>query len=1008
MVFKVDTPLSGTREQTFDGVPYAILEESLAQQLGGTRRAFDVAPNSLQRAEYREEFEIRLDTFHLGGGYSYAGGGGVYDQANKFDGSVPGRLATWEEHQTGATFTSGDFRGWLVFHNGYLYAFRGVNAVKYEITGEAGATISKIETTDLSALANADASSVVGSFSRPREFKGKLYIPLVNSSSGAGQRFCELTSGLGAGTDAFVVATTHIDIQALTLWTHPIDGPVIVASNGNLVRLASADPTVTANWTTTGYEVGDSGFDINSIAGYDKLILVGKADGKLYTFDSQGRSQQIPDVGEGPGSAEDWVGMDTVQGYLLAPHTEGLWRWRPGAGRLVGAAQDGNLDADVTDTWGRYMGLARYGRQTFFTQMNNYAGKGIVGSFLPADQQSAFRGPLVPHSHRIFNFPVEDCVVAGERPAVELDPAAAALADLQASDATVGTVAWTGGASLTEDTLVPTNIMTTPVDFDPTFEAVPNTIESRWERDIDSGSGGDYGITLEQSTTQVRNGTYSLKVTTPGNVVGEGVRMEHSLRPTVKISTDYVAVVPVWLTTGDNLEVRIREGSDTILAETDLVGNSDWQVAIIRFTPTADRVKIEVKTDPDVAAHAATFYIDDVELTEGDYAYVVDAQSRYAALTDFDQAIPDSATILGVKVDALIRAIDSDGTAHGVVDGSIKLIKGGTIQGTEKADATAWPSDVWTVKTWGGVSDMHGIALTPSDVNATNFGVAFSADASLGGIAMCAYVKITVYYSIGSGSGDPGGYLAVLATDSARTTVTPYVFKLGRAALSPSQDPNVGDSRAVDDAQFYCSRVYGAGREVVKHWRECEFYLEADPQSNTPGVEIWASIDGGAEFQLEADAEATSPTGANFVATGHHTAYFPLASSSGRYVQIIVKIPAVAGNEAKLRAVVRDLVLRGSHRTKTAEAYQVVLDLDRSASAPGRDNLREDLRTIAGQRAALDALRDPAKGAISYHAPGDRSGRCEILDIVYREAQFRDATEPRTLALVTYRRAPYG
>jgi hypothetical protein len=76
-----------------------------------------------------------------------------------------------------------------------------------------------------------------------------------------------------------------------------------------------------------------------------------------------------------------------------------------------------------------------------------------------------------------------------------------------------------------------------------------------------------------------------------------------------------------------------------------------------------------------------------------------------------------------------------------VKENSVKLIKGGTISGDDKStNATLPTSDTYV--SYGGASDMWGLSLVPSDINASNFGVGFSAkDSPL--IVTSYYLKAT-------------------------------------------------------------------------------------------------------------------------------------------------------------------------------------------------------------------------------------------------------------------------
>lgn len=122
--------------------------------------------------------------------------------------------------------------------------------------------------------------------------------------------------------------------------------------------------------------------------------------------------------------------------------------------------------------------------------------------------------------------------------------------------------------------------------------------------------------------------------------------------------------------------------------------------------------------------------------------------SNYLKVTNFGFTIPTDATITGVTV-----AIERSSTVlNGTHDDSIKLVKGGTISGNEKATATQWPTSDG-VATYGSATDLWGLTLTPADINASTFGVAISAIADLASTAQVDYVSITIDYT---GSGRSG------------------------------------------------------------------------------------------------------------------------------------------------------------------------------------------------------------------------------------------------------------
>ena len=99
--------------------------------------------------------------------------------------------------------------------------------------------------------------------------------------------------------------------------------------------------------------------------------------------------------------------------------------------------------------------------------------------------------------------------------------------------------------------------------------------------------------------------------------------------------------------------------------------------------------------------------------------------SHYLKATNFNFNIPAGATIQGVTV-AVNRS--STGTASPYIrDNSIRLIQQGNIVGSNRAQATDWPTTMGTA-TYGGLTDTWGTTgLSVSDINNSNFGVALSA-----------------------------------------------------------------------------------------------------------------------------------------------------------------------------------------------------------------------------------------------------------------------------------------
>lgn len=118
------------------------------------------------------------------------------------------------------------------------------------------------------------------------------------------------------------------------------------------------------------------------------------------------------------------------------------------------------------------------------------------------------------------------------------------------------------------------------------------------------------------------------------------------------------------------------------------------------------------------------------------------SKSQCLFLSGFNFSIPSTATINGVVVE--IKRHTSVGNT---IDNQIELEKGGVVGGTNKASASAWPTSD-ALASYGGSSDLWGLTLTPTDVNAANFGAAISVKTTTGTeTASVDYMQITVSYT---------------------------------------------------------------------------------------------------------------------------------------------------------------------------------------------------------------------------------------------------------------------
>lgn len=117
--------------------------------------------------------------------------------------------------------------------------------------------------------------------------------------------------------------------------------------------------------------------------------------------------------------------------------------------------------------------------------------------------------------------------------------------------------------------------------------------------------------------------------------------------------------------------------------------------------------------------------------------------------TNFGFGIPSNATINGITV--LIKKTSFDGN---ITDFTVKLIKGGSLSGNDKANlgTEVVIGGGFSNFTYGGGADLWGNTLTPADVNASNFGIGYATQAPSPTSVLVDFVSITVSYTIPVGA----------------------------------------------------------------------------------------------------------------------------------------------------------------------------------------------------------------------------------------------------------------
>jgi hypothetical protein len=157
-----------------------------------------------------------------------------------------------------------------------------------------------------------------------------------------------------------------------------------------------------------------------------------------------------------------------------------------------------------------------------------------------------------------------------------------------------------------------------------------------------------------------------------------------------------------------------------------------------------------------------------------------------------------------------------------VLDYSIRLVKGGTIVGSDYATASDWTTTENTV-TYGGATDLWGTTWTASDINDSTFGVVLSCQSDIGIISH--YLKTTNYgFALGGSDTIDGIEVSVQHYWS---TAAPLCFTAGTLIACemgdfPIEELEVGDKvySFNDKLEVELDRVVGTlSREVDHYYR---------------------------------------------------------------------------------------------------------------------------------------------------------------------------------------------
>lgn len=126
-------------------------------------------------------------------------------------------------------------------------------------------------------------------------------------------------------------------------------------------------------------------------------------------------------------------------------------------------------------------------------------------------------------------------------------------------------------------------------------------------------------------------------------------------------------------------------------------------------------------------------------------------RTHYLKATGFGFTIPTGATISGIQVGIeRHQTCASDSCSSTVRDNTVKIVKNGTVNGSDYASSSAWPlTDA--VATYGtGTSDKWGTTWTAADINNANMGVVLSVERNSGNDrnVYVDNITMTVYYTL--------------------------------------------------------------------------------------------------------------------------------------------------------------------------------------------------------------------------------------------------------------------
>ena len=521
------------------------------------------------------------------------------------------------------------------------------------------------------------------------------------------------------------------------------------------------------------------------------------------------------------------------------------------------------------------------------------------------------------------------------------------------------------------------------------------------------------GITFElnrYASAPSAAGDWQIQLTKSGSTGTGTNKATGTVWPTSPTTAAYGGAADLWGTTWTPAEINASTFGALVastLSSTTTVSVDFFQITVTY--QTADGIDSTVKlvgaagtVVGDNKASASAWPTSDAYTTYGGAADLWGTTWTPADVNDVDfgavisASVPTSRTL---SVDHVRITVYY--SYESIVDNSVRLVVGGSVAGSNLADAvTLWPT-ARTAAVYGGPTELWGLTPTAAQVNAADFGFVLSAVIAAGTASLYGIAQVRVFFT--AANGDPGAMLLVIQVNADGVTAAPNSYQIARSGLTVSNDPNI--SHAISDASLRSSRIFQPSRNTQKTWRSVEFHAGLDPETNTPGAQMWASVDNGTPFAL-LDEDGNTLTAD---ASGDYEAFFPdSVDAIGRWVQLIPTVPALAGGEVAVSVDLRDITLHGSFAPKMTDYVTAVMVLkDNPKLADGTT----DRRTAMQQYSDLLDLCGPrpsGSGPIALHDPetGEDTTCMVTGEPRLLRVQFQNQSDPSWVAIATIRKTP--